>query len=202
MNHSAQLPNEWARVAAWQKDSKECHLSMRCHRGSWLQALASLKQEGMYQCDGGGKKRTGRINQKQASELLIKAKESQGLRNTKQDSRVISRLENHGGGGEPKLPLLQPRHSVWHLGVQSWTAVKSDRLSASGEADKRSWMMAFSGRRKGIPIVKAKSRRHSYREIQKVLMCCVRKGGNLKCKSHPLVLGLPPALLFYLKMAA
>lgn len=106
------------------------------------------------------------------------------------------------GGGEPKLPLLQPRHSVWHLGVQSWTAVKSDRLSAPGEADKRSWMMAFSGRRKGIPIVKAKSRRHSYREIQKVLMCCVRKGGNLKCKSHPLVLGLPPALLYYLKMVA
>lgn len=200
MNHSAQLPNEWARVAAWQKDSKECHLSMRCHRGSWLQALASLKQEGMYQCDGGGKKRTGRINQKQASELLIKAKESQGLRNMKQDSRVISRLENHGGGGEPKLPLLQPRHSVWHLGVNLGLQSKVTVCLHQGRQTRDlGWWLSVAGG-KVSPLLR-EQKTFLQRNSDGINVLCTERG-NLKCKSHPLVLGLPPALLYYLKMVA
>ena len=45
--------------------------------------------------------------------------------------------------------------------------------------------MALSGRRKGVPIVKARSRKHSFREIQKVLRAVYRKGESLNVKVIP-----------------
>lgn len=90
-----------------------------------------------------------------------------------------------GGRGRTKAAIAPAKAQCLTFRCPILDSSQSDRLSAPGEGDKRSWMMVLSRRRKGVPIVKARSRRHSFREIQKVLHAVYGKGKILNVKVIP-----------------